>query len=49
VASVQQLRHEDEDFADNLIAALESTPPAMKNYKGWVGVADRLRAILAQS
>jgi hypothetical protein len=49
VASVQQLRDEHEDFTDNLLTALDSAPPAMKAYKGWVGVADQLRETLGQS
>ena len=49
VASVQQLRNEHEDFADNLLAALDSAPSAIKAYKGWEGVADQLRVALARS
>jgi len=32
------------DVRDNLLAALDQAPAAMRAYKGWCGVADRLRA-----
>jgi len=49
VASIQQLRSEHEDFVEHLLVALDSASPAVKDYKGWVGVADRLRETLGES
>ena len=46
VASVGELKREHEDFVDNLLLSLESAPPAVKAYKGWVGVAEELRRAL---
>jgi hypothetical protein len=34
-------RHDD--FAANLLRALDQAPEPMRAYKGWRGVADRLR------
>jgi hypothetical protein len=36
-----------DDFRTSLLHALESAPPEMLDYKGWVGVAERLRAVLS--
>ncbi|MFZ1062388.1 MAG: DUF3445 domain-containing protein [Acidimicrobiales bacterium] len=49
VASVQQLKNEHADFAEHLLGAIDSAPPALKAYKGWVGVAERLRESLSRT
>lgn len=46
VASVSQLRRTRDDVAANLLRALDTAPIEMQHYKGWVGVADRLRDAL---
>lgn len=47
VASAATLCDRDDDFAPALLHALESAPPAVQAYKGWIGVADRLRSRLS--
>jgi len=47
VASLEQMMNESADFVENLLLALDSAPVATKAYKGWVGVAQQLRAALA--
>jgi dimethylamine monooxygenase subunit A len=46
VASVGELREQPE-FLEHLLTGIESAPAAMQDYKGWVGVADRLREAMA--
>lgn len=46
VASALTLRNEDPEFGPALLNSLESAPPAVKTYKGWTGVAERLREAL---
>jgi len=41
VTAVAELRRQPE-FLEHLVAAIESAPPAMQRYKGWVGVAQRV-------
>ncbi len=47
VASAKTLRERDPEFGPNLLAALDSSPESMQGYKGWVGVADKLRSELS--
>jgi hypothetical protein len=46
VASVNELRDIPE-FSEHLLLGIEGAPLAMQEYKGWVGVAQRLREVLA--
>lgn len=46
VASATSLRDRDDTFVSSLLNALEGAPTAMKTYKGWTGVAERLRDAL---
>ncbi len=46
VASAESLRERDDTFVSSLLNALDSAPTAMKAYKGWSGVAERLRNAL---
>jgi hypothetical protein len=43
VTSVATLRDNDEEFVPALLHALDTTPALVQNYKGWTGVATRLR------
>jgi hypothetical protein len=43
VASAKTLREVVPEFGENLLSALDTAPEAMQGYKGWVGVADKLR------
>lgn len=43
VASAKTLRAQIPEFGANLLSALDTAPEAMQGYKGWVGVADKLR------
>lgn len=43
VASAKVLREHNPEFGKHLLAALDSAPTKMQDYKGWVGVADKLR------
>ena len=47
VASAKTLRERDPEFGPNLLAALDSSPESMQGYKGWLGVADKLRSELS--
>jgi hypothetical protein len=47
VASARSLCDQHEEFAATLLRNLDTAPPAMREYKGWVGVADRLRESLS--
>lgn len=46
VASAASLRDHDPDFVPTLLHSLESAPSSVKAYKGWTGVAERLRQSL---
>jgi hypothetical protein len=46
VASAQELCDTHEEFGTTLLLNLDTAPEAMRTYKGWTGVADRLRASL---
>jgi len=46
VASATSLRDNDPDFVPALLHSLESAPSSVKEYKGWTGVAERLRQSL---
>jgi hypothetical protein len=46
VASVNELRTTSE-FIEHLLLGIDGAPAAMQEYKGWVGVAQRLREVLA--
>jgi len=46
VASAKELYEAHEEFGATLLLNLDTAPLAMQQYKGWVGVADRLRASL---
>lgn len=44
VTSASSMSESNEDFVVLLLNALETTPPPMRDYKGWQGLADRLRS-----
>jgi hypothetical protein len=44
VRSIADVIAGHDDFIDNLLRALDQAPAPMRDYKGWRGVADRLRA-----
>jgi hypothetical protein len=46
VASLDEIRTTPE-FSDHLLLGIGGAPPAMQEYKGWVGVAEGLREALA--
>jgi dimethylamine monooxygenase subunit A len=46
VASAQELCDTHEEFGATLLLNLDTAPETMREYKGWVGVADRLRSSL---
>ena len=46
VASAKELCDTHEEFGATLLLNLDTAPEAMQSYKGWNGVADRLRASL---
>lgn len=46
VASAKELCETHEEFGATLLLNLDTAPVAMQEYKGWIGVADRLRASL---
>jgi hypothetical protein len=48
VTSAAALCARDESFAETLVRAIETAPASMQEYKGWTGVAERLRDALAQ-
>ena len=43
VTSAARLRDSDDTFSSTLVHALESAPASVASYKGWTGVAERLR------
>jgi len=49
VASAKELYETHEEFGATLLLNLDTAPEAMKTYKGWNGVADRLRTSLGGS
>jgi len=49
VASAKELNDTHEEFGATLLLNLDTAPEAMQSYKGWNGVADRLRASLGGS
>jgi hypothetical protein len=46
VASAQELCDSHEEFGPTLLLNLDTAPESMQSYKGWIGVADRLRRSL---
>jgi len=46
VTSAAALRESDPEFVAALLRALDTAPPAIQAYKGWTGLADRLRESL---
>ena len=46
VASAASLRASDEQFVPALLHGLETAPAEVQDYKGWTGVAERLRESL---
>jgi len=46
VASAASLRDDDPEFVPALLHSIESAPPSVKAYKGWINVAERLRGVL---
>ena len=46
VASAKELCDTHQEFGTTLLLNLDTAPDAMQSYKGWIGVADRLRASL---
>lgn len=46
VASAKELCESHEEFGRALLLNLETAPERIQEYKGWVGVADRLRSAL---
>jgi dimethylamine monooxygenase subunit A len=46
VASAQDLCDAHEGFAATLLLNLDTAPESVQSYKGWTGVADRLRHVL---
>lgn len=46
VASAKELCDTDEEFGATLLINLDTAPTSMQEYKGWIGVADRLRTEL---
>lgn len=47
VASAKELCDAHEEFGPTLLLNLDTAPEVMQSYKGWIGVADRLRASLS--
>ena len=46
VASAKEMCDTHEEFGATLLLNLDTAPEEMQHYKGWIGVADRLRAAL---
>ena len=46
VTSAAALRENDDEFVSSLLRALDSAPASVQRYKGWTGVATRLRDAL---
>jgi predicted SnoaL-like aldol condensation-catalyzing enzyme len=49
VASAKELAERHEEFGATLLLNLDTAPEAMQDYKGWRGVADRLRTSLGET
>lgn len=47
VASARELYERDAEFGPTLLRSLETAPEEMQAYKGWLGVAERLRDSLS--
>ncbi|MFZ0767624.1 MAG: DUF3445 domain-containing protein [Acidimicrobiales bacterium] len=47
VTSAKELSEGDEQFVPTLLHALDTAPPSTQHYKGWTGVAQRLRDALS--
>jgi dimethylamine monooxygenase subunit A len=47
VTSAKELCDTHEEFGATLLLNLDTAPEAMREYKGWVGIADRLRSSLS--
>jgi hypothetical protein len=47
VTSASTLSDRDEEFVPTLLHALDTAPPSTQAYKGWTGVAERLRDALS--
>jgi dimethylamine monooxygenase subunit A len=48
VTSAATLRERDDTFVSTLLHSLDTAPVSVQSYKGWTGVAERLRAALDQ-
>jgi hypothetical protein len=48
VTSAATLGERDPHFVPALLYSLETAPPSTQAYKGWTGVAERLRDVLAK-
>ncbi len=48
VTSAATLRERDDTFVSTLLHALDTAPASVQTYKGWSGVAERLRVALDQ-
>ena len=46
VTSASALCQRDEAFVETLVHAIETAPASVQEYKGWTGVAERLREAL---
>jgi hypothetical protein len=46
VAPLREMIESDSQFGENLVRAIEESPPAIHEYKGWRGIGDRLQAAL---
>jgi len=46
VAPASELAEQYEGFTDELLHSIETAPEEMQEYKGWVGVAETIRAEL---
>jgi hypothetical protein len=46
VSPLSELRETSGEFYANLVHAIEAAPTSMKEYKGWIGVAEKLRSAL---
>ena len=47
VAPASELAQQYESFTEDLLHSIESSPIEMQEYKGWVGVSERIRTALA--
>jgi hypothetical protein len=48
VTSAATLRERDDTFVSTLLHSLDTAPASVQSYKGWTGVAERLRVALNQ-